>query len=461
MTIKPGEPYRAETVAETTTRASPTASAPSATPSRASSARPEIDRATGQVAVALAADPQRRVYVRRINVAGNTRTRDEVVRREFRQFESSWYDGSKIKLSRDRVDRLGYFSEVNVETSEVPGAPDQVDLTINVKEKPTGNLLLGAGFSSAEKLVADGVDQAGQRLRLGQLPRARGQHQQVQPHAGAQHGRPVLHDRRHLARLRRLLPHHRPLNSQGEDYQLVTPGASVRFGVPFTEYDTVFFGIGVERTEIKRHHRRCRTTYFLYREQFGATSNVGAAHARLDARRARQRAGAQRRPLPARQPRVERRRRRALPAHQPAVPAVLPAHAGSSPSAFNAEIGYGKGLGGQPYPVFKNFYGGGLGTVRAFEQGSLGPVDVTGAYIGGNRAAQPQQRAVLAGARHRQRPHAAHVRLSSTPATCGARTRSVDFDSLRASAGIGLSWISPVGPLKLSYGTPIRKQPER
>jgi outer membrane protein insertion porin family len=104
------------------------------------------------VAVTLVADPQRRVYVRRIDVAGNTRTRDEVVRREFRQLESSWYDGNRIKLSRDRVDRLGYFKDVNVDTSEVAGAPDQVDLTVTVTEKPTGNLLIGANYSNAEKL---------------------------------------------------------------------------------------------------------------------------------------------------------------------------------------------------------------------------------------------------------------------------------------------------------------------
>ena len=91
--------------------------------------------------------------MRRINIAGNNRTRDEVMRREFRQFESSWYDGDKIKLSRDRVDRLGFFKEVNVETNEVPGTPDQVDLNVNVVEKPTGNLQLGAGFSSADKLA--------------------------------------------------------------------------------------------------------------------------------------------------------------------------------------------------------------------------------------------------------------------------------------------------------------------
>ena len=79
-------------------------------------------------------------------------TRDEIIRREIRQFESSWYDGEKIRLSKDRIERLGYLKEVNFETNEVPGAPDQVDLQINVVEKPTGALQIGAGYSSFEKL---------------------------------------------------------------------------------------------------------------------------------------------------------------------------------------------------------------------------------------------------------------------------------------------------------------------
>ena len=110
-------------------------------------ARTEIDRANGQVAVVLAADPQRRVYVRRIDVAGNTRTRDEVVRREFRQLESSWYDGERIRMSRERVDRLGYFKDVEVNENEVAGTADQVDLTVNVTERPTGNLQRWASAS--------------------------------------------------------------------------------------------------------------------------------------------------------------------------------------------------------------------------------------------------------------------------------------------------------------------------
>jgi outer membrane protein insertion porin family len=88
----------------------------------------------------LRAQPSRRVYVRRINVEGNNRTRDEVIRREFRQFESAWYDSDRIRLSRDRVDRLGFFTEVGIDTEPVPGTPDQVDLVVTVAEKPTGNL---------------------------------------------------------------------------------------------------------------------------------------------------------------------------------------------------------------------------------------------------------------------------------------------------------------------------------
>ena len=86
-------------------------------------------------------------------MGGNTRTRDEVIRREFRQFEASWYDGAKIRLSKERLDRLGFFKNVSVDTVEVPNVPDQVDLLVTVEEKPTGNLSVGAGYSSAEQLT--------------------------------------------------------------------------------------------------------------------------------------------------------------------------------------------------------------------------------------------------------------------------------------------------------------------
>ncbi|MDR1311682.1 MAG: outer membrane protein assembly factor BamA, partial [Burkholderiaceae bacterium] len=115
--------------------------------------QPDIDREKKEVAFTFFIDPGKRVYVRNINIGGNTKTRDEVIRREFRQMENSWYDGEKIKLSRSRVDRLGYFTEVTVETPEVSGVSDQVDVNMKVVEKPTGNLMVGAGFSQSDKLM--------------------------------------------------------------------------------------------------------------------------------------------------------------------------------------------------------------------------------------------------------------------------------------------------------------------
>src|SRR6185436_489979 len=114
---------------------------------------PNIDKDKRSVAFSIVIDPGRRVYVRRIEVAGNTKTRDEVVRREMRQLEGAYYDASKIQLSRRRIDRTNFFGEVNVETLPVEANPDQVDVVYTVKEKPTGSLLVGVGFSSVEKIA--------------------------------------------------------------------------------------------------------------------------------------------------------------------------------------------------------------------------------------------------------------------------------------------------------------------
>ncbi|MDO8274900.1 MAG: outer membrane protein assembly factor BamA, partial [Serpentinimonas sp.] len=113
---------------------------------------PEINRENAQVAFVLHAEPSRRAFVRRIEIEGNERTRDEVIRREFRQLESAWYDGDRIRLSRDRVDRLGFFTRVTVDTREVPGAPDQIDLVVAVEERATGSLSIGAGYGQADGL---------------------------------------------------------------------------------------------------------------------------------------------------------------------------------------------------------------------------------------------------------------------------------------------------------------------
>ena len=452
--IRPGEPYRSEDVAQTTKLFGDLFGLYGYAFAR-TQARPEIDRASGQVAVVLTADPQRRVYVRRINVAGNNRTRDEVVRREFRQFESAWYDGGKIKLSRDRVDRLGYFQSVEIETEEVPGTTDQVDLTINVAEKPTGNLLIGAGYSSMDKVTLNASIK--QENVFGT-----GNYLGIEFNTGKSNRLLVLSTVNPYFTIdgisRAIDVFYRttkPINDQGEEYELVTPGATLRFGIPFSDFDTVFLGLGVESTEIKGDVTN--KSYRDYRELYGSTSTavpltLGWARDDRDSALAPN-AGSYKRVNLEWSVAGDVRYLRANLQYQHFIPITNRFTLG-----LNSELGWGEGLGNKPYPIFKNFFGGGLGSVRAFEQGSLGVVDVTNNYIGGNRKfnVNAELYVPVPGAGNDK-----SIRLFGfmDAGNVWGESEKIEASSLRASTGIGLSWLSPVGPLKLSWGVPLRYEP--
>jgi outer membrane protein insertion porin family len=270
--LRAGQPYRGDAVAETSRRFQDLFGLYGYAFARVD-ARPEIDRSAGQAAVVFTALPERRVYVRRIEVAGNSRTRDEVIRREFRQLESAWYDGGLIKLSQERVRRLDYFSEVEIDTEEVPGAPDQVDLVVTVKEKPTGNLMVGAGYSNAEKFTFTASVRQENAFGSGN-------------YLGLQVNTSKFNRTLEIATvdpywtvdgisrsIELSYRTNRPFNSLGESYELKTPGAAIRFGIPFSEYDTVFLGIGAERTEIGTSIG-IPLSYLNYRVLYGDKANA-------------------------------------------------------------------------------------------------------------------------------------------------------------------------------------------
>ncbi|MDP1901235.1 MAG: outer membrane protein assembly factor BamA [Rubrivivax sp.] len=452
--LRPGQPYRGDAVAETSKRFQDLFGLYGYAFARIEP-RPEIDRATGQVAVVFTAEPQRRVYVRRIDVAGNTRSRDEVVRREFRQLEGAWYDGGLIKLSKERVDRLGYFKEVEVETNEVAGSPDQVDLVVNVTEKPTGNLMVGAGYSNAEKFSF--TASVKQENAFGS-----GNYMGIEVNTSKYNRTLVVSTvdpywtvdgiSRAIDVFYRTS---RPFNSLGDAYDLKTPGASVRFGVPFSEYDTVFVGLGFERTEIGAS-TGIPLSYLNYRVLYGDKTNsfpltVGWARDARDSVLV---------PTAGRYQRVnfewavagDVRYLRTNLQYQEYWQLPWRMSIG-----LNAEIGLGKGLGGKPFPVFKNFYGGGLGTVRVFEQGSLGVVDPTGAYIGGAKRLNVNTELYfpVPGSGNDK---SLRMFMFADAGNVWREDETATAESIRSSAGIGLSWISPVGPLKLSWGVPLKIQ---
>ena len=419
-------------------------------------ARPEIDRLTNRVTFVLIAEPSRRAYVRRINVAGNNRTRDEVVRREFRQLESAWYDGDKIKLSRDRVDRLGFFTEVNIETQEVPATTDQVDLTVNVIEKPTGSVSLGAGFSSTEKVALSfGIRQEnafGSGNYLATEVNTSRYNRTIVISTTDPYFTPEGISRTIDIFHRTTRPYLGDLNA----YSLVNSGAGMRFGVPFSEIDTVYFGANLEQTSI-RPGNNLPNAYVEYMQQFGYTSNslpftIGWARDGRDSALVPTRGILQRfnSDLSASGDARYVRTNYQIQQYTPLTKKYT--------LALNADLGWGQGLSNRPYPLFKNYFVGGLGSVRGFQQSTLGPSDSTNSlYLGGPKkiVLNAELMAPFPGAGN---DRTLRLFAFTDVGRAFGENEKINLNELRSSIGVGLSWISPMGPLRFSYALPMKRQ---
>lgn len=415
---------------------------------------PQVDKQKRTVAFTIVIDPGRRVYVRRIGVAGNTRTRDEVVRREMRQLEGAYYDASKIQLSKSRIDRTQYFKDVNVETVPVAQSPDQVDVAFTVEEKPTGALLLGAGFSSVDKFVVSGsVSQANVF--------GSGKYISAQVNTGKVNATYALSY---------LDPYFTVDGiSQGFDayyrttdasslsigsYTTKSLGGGIKFGYPLSETDSVSFGLNAENVKLETNVNS-PVAYINFVNQFGNSYSYAA----LTAGWAR-----------------DTRDSALIPTRGHTAKAALEGAGGdlqyyraslsgqwfhplsrTFTLALGGEFGYVHGLGGKPVPFFKGFYAGGPGSVRGYESFSLGPQDNLGNVLGGTRKLTGSAEV------HFPMPGAGadrSLRLSTflDAGQVYGENEKFSVSDLRYSMGVGLSWISPFGPLRLSLALPLNEK---
>lgn len=455
IAIQAGEVYNADQVTQTTKAFTEYFSNFGFAFAR-SEVRTDVDRATNRVELTLLAEPSRRVYVRRISVAGNDRTRDEVIRREFRQLEAAWYDGEKIRQSRNRVDRLGFFQDVFLETQDVAGSQDQVDLLVSVKEKPTGSLSLGAGFSSSDGLgLTFGFKQDnafGSGNSLGMDVNTSKYNRSVAFNTTNPYFTDDGVSRTFDLAMRTSKPY-----TDIDSYSLETTSAAVRFGVPFTDVDTVYFGLGVDRTTIVAG-TGLPPAYQDYANQFGYTTNavpltVGWGRDTRDSALVPS-SGRLMRATAEWSVAGELRYLRGTAQYQQFFPLSK-----KVTGAINGEISAGAGTNGLSYPIFKNYYAGGLGSVRGFEQGSL----TTGS----------QRAAFLSATGGAAKVNINTEILSPLPGGGTDRTlrmfgfvdaggvfdagEAIQLQDLRSSYGVGISWISPVGPLRLAFAKPIRQ----
>ena len=424
---------------------------------------PEIDKKTKQVSLTFFVDPGKRVYVRRVNVIGNTRTSDEVIRREMRQMEGTWFSSSKVKRSRERLERLGYFTSVNVETPPVAGSTDEVDVNFTVVEKPSGNFLASIGYSQTGGVLFSTSVQQDNFLGTGKRVGVYFDNSSIStgfrinydnPYYtvdGVSRGFTVASQKTDAAA------------ANISNYSTDINQLSMNYGIPINEYDRIRFDIGYKGTKVNTVSTtpvEIASYVATNGDQFG-TITVGASWAHDT-------------------------RNRALFAdngvlHSAGAEISIP---GSDVEYFKlnyryqrytqlsrkmtllikGELGYGDGYGStKELPFFENFFAGGVQSVRGYKDNTLGPRGHDGSgnvlnALGGSFK-------VTGGAEVFFTPPFAkeskQFRMGVFLDAGNVFAKVTDFkaNQLRFSTGVSAVWISPIGPLSLSLARPLNKKP--
>ena len=453
--LRRGEPFARKAVVESSDRVSAKLSDLGYAFANVNSI-PEIDEDGKSVAITLFVDPGQRAYVRRINISGNSRTRDAVVRREFRQMESGWFSGEKLKLSRERVQRTGFFESVNVETPSVPGSADEVDINVVVGEKSSGQLLAGVGFSQSDGVIfnasisEDNFAGTGKKVALALQTSAANQVYQVSytnPYYtvdGISRGFNLSYRSTDFDEL------------DTADYKTDDAIGSVNFGFPLSEFNRFNFGFALHHIDFETGAVPSQEVLAFEQAEGNRFLNFETTLSwRHDSRDTAifPRAGALQSlyaeasipgsDLQYWKVSYEHRRYWALTSDL-VVSAV-------------GEIGFGDAYGSTTaLPFFENFFAGGPASIRGFAARSVGPRDSQGDSLGGN-AMYAGGFELLFPPPFKQRTDTVRLALFfDFGSVVDSNTDIFEPDELRYSTGLGASWLSPLGALTVSYAIPFR-----
>ena len=417
---------------------------------------PDVDRDNNSVAFSINIKPGRRVYVRRINIVGNSLTNDEVIRRELRQTEGAAYSPSRVDRSKIRLQRLSFFDEVEIETVDVAGREDQVDLEISVKERPTGSFLFGLGFSGDDgALIQASISQAnlfgtGNQLNFGV------QRSDIIESITLQYTNPYYTKSgisRTIGLSGRSIDAARANTSA---FLTDTLAFNMSYLFPINENNSFSLGAGVERIDLTStlgsvpevvdfieknpendlvtltaafaHDTRDSILYPTSGKSFRLSTELTAPGSDLEYYR------------------VNMESSYYYPITRKAA------------FKLGLDIGYGDGYGEtEGLPFFKNYFAGGSRSVRGFEARSLGPRDSSSfpQPFGGAKRVLLNASLLLPigdGALDKR------LQLFVDGGQVFSNEQDIESDDIRFSAGIGFNWISPVGPLSISYAIPLNEE---
>jgi len=423
---------------------------------------PTIDRDNKQVALTFFVDPGRRAYVRRINISGNSKTRDEVLRREMRQQEASWISTTKVERSRARINRLGYFEDVNVEQIPVAGTADQVDLDFNVSELSSGSLSAGIGFSQTDGLIFNA--NITQKNFLGS-----GKHMNFGFNNSSSNTVYSLGYTNPFATVDGISQgfnaYYRETDADEANlatYSTNRLGGDISFGIPISEENRIRLAVGYENLDVSTSTNTAyqvqRYEDFLSREgnefntftvSLGWTSD-SRDNAVLPTQGMSQSLSAEV-AVPGGDLQYYKLRYKNNWFHPLSNSLTL---------SLSGDLGYAEGYGDtEDLPFFENFYAGGIRSVRGYQANTLGYHDPnTGEALGGNMLVAGGAEVIFPIPFLKKTLKS--VRLSTFVDVGNVYDISEDFDAgmLRYSAGLSAIWISPFGAMSFSLAQPFNDQ---
>jgi outer membrane protein insertion porin family len=422
---------------------------------------PDIDTKNNTVAYTLFIDPGKKIYVRNINISGNEKTRDVVIRREFRQEEAGIYNADAIKRSKDRLDVLGYFKTTDITTTPVPGVNDQVDLNVKVKETNTGSINFGVGFAQGQGIILNGGISQSNLFGSGKSASINASYSQLNSSISLSFTDPYylangtslgydIYDTTFTPNLVGISP-----------YSTQTLGARVRTSVPVSEFDRINLSLGFENNQISINNNTAPLRFIQFTNQYGSSVNaipVTVSWARNTSDSTLW-------------PTSGATYNTSFTITAPGVGAQYYKFDSKDAWYFplsqdltwktNGELGFINAYGdGQIVPFYQNFIEGGPNSIRGYYIGSIGPKDTDGSSLGGTRWAFLSNNLLfpMPGVKDDKT-----VRMSAfydIGTLYGGDPFGINpLQAVRASYGIGLVWISPMGPIQISYAIPMFNQP--
>ena len=415
---------------------------------------PELDDETYEVDLGFFVDPGDRVYVRRINLSGNVGTRDEVLRREMRQLEGGWYSAEQVERSRTRLDRLGYFENVNVETPPVPGTTDQLDVDYSVEEISSGSVTAGLGFSQTSGLLFNASVTQNNFLGSGKRVSFTFDNSDINTIYRFSYMNPYWSIDGVSRGFGIFWRETDASEANLSDYGTDTRGADINWGIPINEYDTIRFSVGYQGLDLKETvNSPLEVTDFIdkHGDSFDDAVLIGGwSHDSRDRILFTNTGGLQNFSFETTTPGSGLQYYKMNYTQQRFVPLTRDLTLG-----LKGNLGYGDGFGDYDnLPFFENYFAGGVRSVRGFEDNTLGPKDSDGDPIGGSFLMVFNAEVIF--------PvpfveNASGMRLSAffDAGNVFGDYNTFETSGIKYTVGVAGLWLSPLGPISVSLGYPL------